>query len=74
MSEPITSESILPHGATGGGAAVSATCPLCHTRDLVVTPDALRAGADWACARCGQQWNAARLERMAAYAIFDAAH
>lgn len=53
--------------------AVTATCPLCHTSDLLITPDALAAGATWACTTCGQRWSAARLETVAAYARYTAA-
>ena len=50
------------------------TCPLCQTLDQTVTADSLAAGATWACARCGQTWTAARLETVAAYARYVAAH
>ena len=46
---------------------LSATCPLCHTVDPTTTPEALLAGAAWSCSRCGQKWDAARLETAAAY-------
>ena len=42
-------------------------CPLCHTVDLATSADALAAGADWTCTRCGQRWNAARLVTFAAF-------
>ena len=48
-------------------AVLTATCPLCHTPDPTMTPEALLAGAAWACRRCGQKWDAARLETAAAY-------
>ena len=48
-----------------------ATCPLCHTADVTLTDDALRAGGDWECARCGQRWTAMRLATAAAYAAWD---
>ena len=53
---------------------VSPVCPLCHTLDITVTSDSLRAGATWLCTRCGQRWNAARLDTAAAYAVFLSAH
>ena len=49
-------------------------CPLCHTRDQQLTPEALAAGGRWACTTCGQTWTAARLETAAAYASYAAAH
>ena len=52
--------------------AVAATCPLCHTADLLITADALAAGATWSCTTCGQRWSAARLETVAAYARYAA--
>jgi transcription elongation factor Elf1 len=45
-----------------------ATCPLCHTTSQSMTTDALAAGADWQCVRCGQRWSAGRLATVAAYA------
>ena len=53
---------------------LSPTCPLCHTVDRTITSDALRAGAEWACTRCGQTWTAARLATAAAYAQYEAHH
>jgi predicted Zn finger-like uncharacterized protein len=50
------------------------TCPLCHTADRTLTPESLAAGATWRCTRCGQTWSAKRLETVAAYVRFDAAH
>ena len=47
-----------------------ATCPSCHTADSRVTNLAVSGGADWHCARCGQLWNALRLETVAAYAVW----
>lgn len=43
-----------------------ATCPLCHATDAI-TEAALAAGEGWRCATCGQRWDAARLETVAAY-------
>ena len=51
-------------------SVLTPTCPLCHTPDETVTPDSLRAGAEWACTRCGQSWTAARLLAVSAYAEF----
>ena len=45
-----------------------AICPSCHTADARLTNDAVRKGADWHCARCGQRWSALRLATVAAYA------
>jgi hypothetical protein len=47
-----------------------ATCPLCHATDLALSDDALAAGGDWCCARCGQRWDARRLANVAAYAAW----
>jgi transcription elongation factor Elf1 len=47
-----------------------ATCPLCHTADSRVTTLAVSGGAAWHCARCGQRWDALRLETVAAYAVW----
>lgn len=53
---------------------VSPTCPLCHTVTATVTHEALQAGAYWRCATCDQVWSAGRLETVAAYARYVAAH
>ena len=52
---------------------LSPTCPLCHTLDTTITAGALAGGATWACTRCGQSWNVARLETAAAYEAYAAA-
>ena len=36
--------------------------------------EAVQAGDDWRCLRCGQRWDAARLEAVTAYAAWVAAH
>jgi len=50
--------------------AGAATCPSCHTADLTLTDSAVAAGADWRCRRCGQQWDAGRLTKVAAYEVW----
>ncbi len=50
-----------------------ATCPSCHTASRTLTEDAVARGADWSCARCHQNWDAARLKTAAAYARWDQA-
>ena len=47
------------------------TCPLCHA-SATLTQSAIDAGGAWRCERCGQQWDAARLAAVAAYAIWTA--
>jgi transposase-like protein len=68
------SEVMLTPAETVRIAGLEATCPLCHTVDETVTPEALEAGATWKCTRCGQTWSAERLERVAEYVRFEAAH
>ena len=55
------------------GAPRSVTCPLCHSRHRWLSSEALESGSDWACARCGQRWDARRLASVAAYAAWVAA-
>lgn len=62
----------LAHTLPESGPGV--TCPMCHTVNQTLTLDAVRRGASWACARCGHMWSAARLDAVAAYARFVAAH
>jgi Zn ribbon nucleic-acid-binding protein len=50
-----------------------ATCPMCHT-SATLSQSALEAGGDWRCVRCGQHWDAVRLEAVAAYAAWSADH
>jgi hypothetical protein len=38
-----------------------------------MTDQALATGAAWRCTRCGQHWDATRLETVAAYARYLAA-
>lgn len=49
----------------------SPTCPLCHTLDDTITAEALAAGGDWVCKRCGQRWSAARLATVAMYQRYN---
>ena len=56
------------------GTSRLATCPLCHTPHASLTDEALQAGDNWRCVRCGQQWDARRLETVAAYAAWVAEH
>jgi transcription elongation factor Elf1 len=49
------------------------TCPMCHAATSL-TPDAIDAGGDWRCGRCGQHWDAVRLATVAAYATWVVAH
>jgi hypothetical protein len=64
----------LPTVETTLPQVASPTCPLCHTIETVVTVEMLQAGDYWTCATCGQVWIAPRLETVAAYARFVAAH
>jgi predicted CXXCH cytochrome family protein len=57
-----------------GIAALSATCPLCHTAHASVSAASLQTGESWTCLRCGQTWTAARLKTVAAYERYVAAH
>jgi predicted Zn finger-like uncharacterized protein len=50
------------------------TCPLCHTTHGALTQEALGAGGEWRCARCGQEWDSRRLATVAAYAAWSAQH
>lgn len=50
-----------------------ATCPMCHT-PTSVTQNAIEAGRDWRCRRCGQHWDATRLAAIAMYAAWVVDH
>ena len=54
-------------------ADVIPTCPLCHTSSAEMTTAALLGGAYWRCTRCGQTWDAVRLQTAAMYARYAAA-
>lgn len=54
--------------AGGPEGAPMATCPLCHTVESTISNAALAGGASWRCGRCGQRWDAERLDTAAAYA------
>ena len=49
-------------------------CPFCHTPHASSTDEALLAGDSWLCARCGQRWDAHRLETVLAYDAWAADH
>ena len=49
--------------------ALVLTCPLCHT-PTSLTQNAVDAGGEWRCVRCGQRWDATRLSAVAAYAAW----
>ena len=49
-------------------------CPCCHTPHASLPHEAVHAGDSWLCARCGQRWDAHRLESVAAYAAWVADH
>ena len=49
-------------------------CPGCHTPHASVADEALQARDHWVCVRCGQRWDAHRLETVAAYAAWVVEH
>jgi len=51
-----------------------ATCPLCETTHPSLTREALEAGASWYCVRCGQHWDAQRLQTVSGYRAWVARH
>jgi len=52
----------------------SIACPGCHTPHASVADEALQARDHWVCVRCGQRWDAHRLETVAAYAAWVVEH
>jgi predicted CXXCH cytochrome family protein len=46
----------------------SVPCPFCHTPHAALSDQALYTREYWVCVRCGQRWDAHRLETVAAYA------
>lgn len=55
-------------------ADITPTCPLCHTSHPTMTTAALMEGASWRCTRCGQMWDAMRLQTVADYSRHTASH
>jgi len=49
-------------------------CPFCHTPHGSLTDEALHLSDYWVCVRCGQHWDAHRLETVTAYAAWVANH
>jgi hypothetical protein len=49
------------------------TCPLCHMASSL-TEGELGAGGYWRCARCGQDWDAARVAAFHACAAWAMEH
>ena len=52
----------------------SPTCPLCHTLHLTGALDSPRTNTAWTCTKCGQTWTPERLETVASYERYVAAH
>lgn len=65
---------LAPRTAVTTAVPQLAECPLCHTPHPSLTPEALRAGGDWQCGRCGQRWDASRLANDAAYTAWAIKH
>ena len=65
---------VMTAAKTIDAAVQRSVCPLCHASDNTDSADLPEPGAAWVCARCGQNWTAARLEVVTAYALFAAAH
>jgi predicted Zn finger-like uncharacterized protein len=61
----ISTVAVLDVEAADSGRAA---CPLCHTPHASLSDDAVNAGEEWRCTRCGQRWDARRLASVAAYA------
>jgi len=75
MTQSLTS----PHVAVALAEAPPDTaqhpvCPSCHTVHVSAMVEALQAEESWQCVRCGQRWNARRLETAATYAAWAAEH
>ena len=64
MASTTTSLQQPRDGSTGD---VIPTCPLCHTSTALMSTSALLDGAYWRCERCGQVWDAVRLQTAANY-------
>ena len=64
----------FPKPVSSVAAVIPPTCPLCHTVDTTVTAETLHAGASWRCLTCDQVWSERRLDAVAAYAQYVAAH
>lgn len=74
----MTSTVAQPHAAAvlfdkDRDIAQPAACPMCHT-PATLSRSALEAGDHWRCVRCGQNWDAARLAAVAAYAAWKTDH
>ena len=65
---------IRARGEPGSPADIAPTCPLCHTSHATMTRAALLEGAYWRCARCGQMWDAMRLQTVADYSRYSESH
>ena len=53
------------------GVLRCAACPMCHT-PTSVTRNAIEAGGEWRCVRCGQHWDASRLAASTRYTAWVA--
>lgn len=66
--------SMTPTALVDPPVSAPPTCLLCHTPASGITVESLATGSTWKCERCGQLWDADRLERAAGYAEYVAAH
>jgi transcription elongation factor Elf1 len=67
-SRPYTTAVLLDEDQ---GVLRCATCPMCHT-PTSVTQNAIEAGGEWRCVRCGQHWDASRLAAITRYTAWVA--
>jgi transposase-like protein len=47
----------------GEATTAPEACPFCKSRDIATTSKAVDASTYWRCTKCGQIWNAFRLQQ-----------
>ena len=67
-SRPYTTAALVDDGQD---VLRCAKCPMCHT-PTSVTRNAIEAGGEWRCVRCGQHWDASRLAASTRYTAWVA--
>ena len=75
MTQPLSSPRVaVALAEVPAGTLQRPVCPSCHTVHASSMVEALQAEENWQCVRCGQRWNARRLETAATYAKWAADH
>lgn len=57
----------FPDRPTQDNVQPPATCPVCRSKELTTTSKTVTTASYWRCLKCGEVWNAERLEAGSRY-------